>query len=76
MGDGRWGKRSGKEGQLVELVGDQNPDPVAPLRSKIARERRESKIGIRGGATARGAMEKSRHVRIIEGKEVRGDDPI
>ena len=27
-------------------------------------------------ATVRGAMEKSRHVRVIEGKEVSGDDQI
>ena len=29
-----------------------------------------------GGATARGAMKKSRYVRVIEGEEVRGDDPV
>ena len=39
-------------------------------------ERGGSKGNIRGGATARGAMEKSRYVRVIEGEEVRGDDPI
>ena len=33
-GNLRWGERSGKEGQLVELVGDQNPSPKAPIRSK------------------------------------------
>ena len=35
-----------------------------------------SKGDVRGGATARGAMEKSRYVRIIEGEGVRKDDPI
>ena len=30
----------------------------------------------RGGATARGAMEMDRYVRIIEGEEVRRDEPI
>ena len=28
------------------------------------------------GATARGAMEKGGCVRVIEGEEVRGDDPV
>ena len=31
------------EGQLEELVGDQNPSPEAPHRSKIRRERREQR---------------------------------
>ena len=35
------GERSGKEGQLVKLVGDQNSGPVAPPRSKIGQEKRE-----------------------------------
>ena len=26
--------------------------------------------------TAKGAMEKNRHVRVIEGKEIRIDDPV
>ena len=30
----------------------------------------------RGGATARGAMEMDRYVRIIEGEEVTKDEPI
>ena len=37
------GERPGKEGQLEELVGDQSPDPEAPPRSKIGRERREQR---------------------------------
>ena len=39
-------------------------------------ERGSSKGDVRRGSTARRAMEKSRYVRVIEGKEVRGDDPI
>ena len=39
-------------------------------------ERRESKRDIRGEATARGAMGKSRCVRVIEGEEVRINDLI
>ena len=31
---------------------------------------------MREGATARGTMEKGKYVRVIEGKKVRGDDPI
>ena len=33
--------RKTEEGQLVELVGDQNPGPQAPPMSKIERERME-----------------------------------
>ena len=39
-------------------------------------EREGSKGNVRGGATAKGAMEKSRCVRVIKGKEVRRDDPV
>ena len=35
-----------------------------------------SKGNVRKGATARGAMKNSRYIRVIEGEEVRGDDPI
>ena len=35
-----------------------------------------SKGDVRGGATARGAMEKGGCVRVIEGEEVRGDDLV
>ena len=35
-----------------------------------------SKSDVRGGVTARGAMEKGGCARVIEGEEVRGDDPI
>ena len=31
---------------------------------------------MRGGATARNAMEKSRRVAVIERKEIIGDDPL
>ena len=40
------------------------------------REKRESKENVRGGATAREAMGKSRYFGIIEEEEMRGDDPI
>ena len=29
-----WGRRTEKEGEMVELVGDQNSSPEAPSRSK------------------------------------------
>ena len=64
--------RPGKGGQLVELVDDQSPSPEAPPRSK----RGGSKGHVRRGATARGAMKKSWRVRVIETKEVRGDNAI
>ena len=55
-----------KEVQLVELVGDQSPSlKAAPTRSR------------RGGSkedVTEGTMEKSRHVRVIERKEMRRDD--
>ena len=41
--DARWGERPEREGQLEELVGDQNPSPKASPRSKIERERREQR---------------------------------
>ena len=37
---------------------------------------RRTKGDVRRGATARGGMEKSGCVRVIEGEEVRGDDPV
>ena len=39
-------------------------------------KRRGSKGDIRRGATARGAMEKGRCVRVIEGEEVRRNDAV
>ena len=66
-GDVRWGKRPEKEGWLLELVGDQNPGPEASRRSKSG--------GSKGDARG-GAMEKSGYIRVMKGKEVRGDDPI
>ena len=39
-------------------------------------ERGGSKGNFRGGATVKEAMEKGRYVRVIEGEEVRGDDPV
>ena len=61
-----------KERQLVELIGDQIPSSVALPRSK----RRRSKEEVRRGATARGVMEKSWGVGIIERRKVRENDPI
>ena len=69
-GDVRWGERPESEGQLVELVGDQNPGPEAPSRRKKG-ERGGSKGNVKGGA-----MGKGRYVKIIDGEEIRGDDPI
>ena len=69
------GVKGRREGEIKEFIDDQNPGPKAPPISKKGRERREQRI-YRGGATDRGAMEKSRYVRVIEGKEVRRDDPI
>ena len=40
------------------------------------RKSRRRKGNVRGGATARGAKEKSVFVRVIEGKEVRRNDPV
>ena len=57
-------------GWLVELV-DQNPGPEAPLRSK----RGGSEGDVKGGLTAKGALEKSRYIKVIEGEGVRRDDP-
>ena len=67
-----WGGRAEKKGQLVALIGDQNPSPEAPSRSK----RKESKKDVWRGATSRGTMEKSWRVSAIEKKEVRRDDSI
>ena len=39
-------------------------------------EREKSKGDIRGGESARGAIKKSRYVKVIEGEEVREDEPI
>ena len=39
-------------------------------------KRGRSKGDVKRGANARGVMEKSRCVRVNEGEEVRGDDPV
>ena len=39
-------------------------------------ERAGGKGDVMGGATARGAMEKSRYIWVIEGEEVKRDDSI
>ena len=54
------------------------------VRTKVLRhlpgarkgKRGGSKGDVRGRATARGAMEKSGCVRVIEGEEVRRNDPV
>ena len=58
--------RREREGRIEELVDGQNPGPEAPLSSKSKR----SKEDVR-----RGAMEKGGCVRVIEGEEVREDEP-
>ena len=60
---------------MEKLVGGQNPGPEAPPRSKKRREKR-GKGDVRREATARGTMEKGGCVSIIEGEEVRRDDPV
>ena len=55
---------------MEELVGGHNPSHKAPPMSKIG-EKGGSKGELKGGA-----MENSMYVRVIEGEEVRGDDPI
>ena len=62
--EGRGTLVGAKKGWLVELVGDHNPGPEALPKSKRGGNKEE----VRGGATASGAMEKSRYVRIIEGE--------
>ena len=54
------------------MVGSQNSGSEAPPRSKKG----GSKGDVRRGATASEAMEKGGCVKIIEGEEVRGDDPV
>ena len=62
-----------KEKQLEELGGNQKSSSGAPPRCK---REEGTKGNVRRGATAREAVEKSRRVRVIETKKVRGDDPI
>ena len=69
------GRNTKERGQSVELVGDQNPGPEVPTKSKRGRERKEQRR-YQGVATAREATGKSRDVRVIKRKEVRRDDPI
>ena len=54
------------------MVGGKNPGPKAFPRNKRGREKREHSIR---RATARGAMERSRCVKIIE-RKVRENDLI
>ena len=65
-----------KEGRYWELAGDQYPSPKSPATSRKGQERRESERDVTRGATVRGTVKKSRSVRVIEGKEVGGDNTI
>ena len=69
------GAKDRRERDRVELVGGQNQGPVAPPMSKKGQEKR-GKGDVRREVTARGVMEKSGCVSVIEGVEVRGDDPV
>ena len=62
----RWSERPEKAGLLVELGGDQN------LRSELLPKckRRRSKEDVEKGMAAKGAIEKCRIVRIIEGRRL------
>ena len=66
----RWGEKPEEEGWLAELVGNQNPGPKAPPRSKRGRRRR-SKENARRIAIAREVMEMSRYVSVIWGDGVK-----
>ena len=67
-----WGQRAEKGRQLVELGVDQNQSPIAPPRTKKG----GNKGDVRKGVTASIALEKVRSVRVIDGKEVRRDNPM
>ena len=56
----------------MEVGGDQNPNLEAPSWSMRGR----SKGDVRRRSNARGAMEKSKNIEVIKGKEVRRDDLI
>ena len=58
-----------REGELVELVGDQNSGPEAPCRSRKGREREQRKCQERSDGEGGG------YVRVIKG-EIRRDDPV
>ena len=74
-GDARCGERPEREGQTKELVDGQNPGTEALLRSK-KRQKKRGKGNVRRGVPARGAMGKGGCVRVIEGNEVRRNDPV
>ena len=52
------------------------PKGMEDLAAFSAREVKRAAAEERERATARGAMEKGGCVRVIEGEEVRGDDPL
>ena len=55
--------------------GGQNPGPEALPRSQKRQERREQRR-CQKRSDSNGAMEKSGCVRVIEGKEISGYDPV
>ena len=69
------GAKDWREGQIQELVGGQNPGPEAPLKSKKGQERREQRRS-QGRSDYQWSDGEGRCVRVIEGEQVRGDDPV
>ena len=57
------------------MEGDQNPGPVAPSRSRRGIERREQRKQ-KGRSNCQRSDRKGRYVRVIEGEEVRRNDPV
>ena len=68
----RWDNRPERDRQIDELVGGQNPGSEAPPRSKKG----GNKGDVRRGATAKGEMGNGGWISVIEGEEVRGDNPV
>ena len=65
-------EKTGERGTGSTIGNDQNPSSEALPRSK----RGGSKGDVTRRVTARGVMEKSWYVRVIEGKKVTGDDSM
>ena len=68
------GRSPGKEGQIEELVGSQNPGPEAPSRSKKRPERREQRRCEEWNDCQWSYVE-GWVCQGLEGEEVGGDDP-
>ena len=70
------GQKTGeREGQIEELLGGQHPGSEAPPVSKKEQERREQRRCQERSDCQRNNVEGG-CVRVIEGEEVRGDDPV